>query len=209
MSSWSPPGSRAAPDSRARSARRSRRCRRTAGNSPPPGHIARSRSPWAADPIPAGRSKPLEVQQYDLADVGQQVPGVGVSVDRPGRQGVRQFLKLLVQFAAAGPQEVTVIGGHPDPARRGESARFGADRSRTAHTDNRPARGTPRACGPDPHRSVPDRRPSPHARTRPGARPRAAADRSPHRRGPTLAAATPVGFLTKPEQDSNVVLGAR
>ena len=44
---------------------------------------------------------------------------MGVSVDRPGRQGIRQLLKLLVQFAAAGPQEVTVAGGHP--ARRGEA----------------------------------------------------------------------------------------
>ena len=94
-------------------------------------------------PFPRAERSHLEVQQHDLAVVGQQVPGVGVSVDRPGRQGVRQLLELVVQLVAAGPQEVTVLAG--DAARRGEAgvARSGADRSPPGHMGSRRGRGTP------------------------------------------------------------------
>ena len=76
-----------------------------------------ARSPTRAD------QSYLEVQQHDLAVVGQQVPGVGVSVDRPGRQGVRHLLELLVQFAAARPQEVTIPGADSTPATPCQSAK--------------------------------------------------------------------------------------
>jgi hypothetical protein len=58
----------------------------------------------------------------------------------------------------------------PGAASRERAVRSG--RSRTAHTGSRPARETPRAGEPDLYASVPDHRPSPHARTTPRARAR-------------------------------------
>ena len=60
-------------------------------------------------PLPRSDRRGLEVHQHHLAEVGQQVPGVRVPVNRPGRQSELQVLVLLGQLSAALPQELPVL----------------------------------------------------------------------------------------------------